>query len=69
MPHCTSFYEMDLIYVQTRLKGRSSPELALKRGKKKGRKKGRNKVDNLLFIKHLGLTCTIVFMNVLGLDR
>ena len=34
MKHCTAGYKMELIYVQTRLKGQSSPELALEIRKK-----------------------------------
>ena len=50
---------MELIYIQTRLKGEGSPELALEI----------RKIENLQFFKQLVQTHTIVFMNVLGLDR
>ena len=50
-----------MIYVQTKLKGQGSPELALERGKKERKK-------DCIF-KHVVLACTIVSMNGLGLDR
>ena len=34
MYHCTAGYKMELIYVETRLKGQGSPELALEERKK-----------------------------------
>ena len=50
----------EIIYVQTKLNGQSSPELALEIGKK---------IDSLLFFTHMVETCTILFMSVLDLDR
>ena len=48
---------MELIYVQTRVKGQGSPELALERKKK---------IEILQFLTHLLQAYTIIFMNVLG---
>ena len=42
--HRAAPYKMELIYTQTKLKGLSSPELALH-----GRKKDRKKIDSLPF--------------------
>ena len=44
MEHCTVRYKIELIYVQTRLKGQGSPELALEERKKE------RKTKNLQFL-------------------
>ena len=57
--------KMKFIYIQSRLKGRGSPELGLKMMRKKERKKD----CRLQFFKQLVQAHRILFMNVLGLDR
>ena len=56
-------YKMELIYVQTRLKGQDSLELALEQRKKE------RKTKNFHFYRQLVQAYTIVFVYVLGLDR
>ena len=58
--HCTARYKIEWIYVQSKMSGGGSLELALEmRKKKEGKKKER--LTNGLFFEHLVLTCTIVF--------
>ena len=60
MGHCTACYKMEQIYVQTRLKGQGSPELALEERKKQNERLRICNFYRLLFGQ-------FVFMNVLGL--
>ena len=60
MYHRHGIYKMELVYVQTRVKGPGSPELALE---------WKNEDWNYANFMHLVQTYTIVFMNDFGLNR
>ena len=60
--HCTACYQLEWIYIQTKMSSQGSLELALEMRKKEG-------MTNGYFLENLVLAYTIVLMNDLGLIR
>ena len=62
--HCTARYEIEWIYMRTKVRGPDSLELDVKM-----RKKEERNLDKWLFFEHLLLACTIELMDDFGLVR